>query len=80
MQDISKTGTFITPTAEHRKAELSALSWQTYTLISWIKFMKGITLKKFDKGKERKRTKQAVSLEGKRHRILKKLKSGKRQK
>ena len=29
---------------------------------------------KFDKGKERKRTKQAVSLEGKRHRILKKLK------
>lgn len=37
------------------------------------KFMKEYT-EKFDKGKERKRTKQAVSLEGKRHRILKKLK------
>lgn len=34
------------------------------------KFMKEYT-EKFDKGKERKRTKQAVSLEGKRHRILK---------
>ena len=37
------------------------------------KFMKEYT-GKFDKGKERKRTKQVVSLEGKRHRILKKLK------
>lgn len=37
------------------------------------KFMKEYT-SKFDKGKERKRTKEAVSLEGKRHRILKKLK------
>ena len=37
------------------------------------KFMKEYT-EKFDKGKERKRTKQVVSLEGKRHRILKKLK------
>ena len=37
------------------------------------KFMKEYTAN-FDKGKERKRTKQVVSLEGKRHRILKKLK------
>jgi Retron-type reverse transcriptase len=37
------------------------------------KFMKEYT-ERFDKGKERKRTKQAVSLEGKRHRILKQLK------
>jgi group II intron reverse transcriptase/maturase len=37
------------------------------------KFMKEY-IEKFDKGKERKRTKQAVSLEGKRHRILKQLK------
>ncbi len=36
------------------------------------KFMKEYT-ERFDKGKERKRTKQAVSLEGKRHRILKQL-------
>lgn len=37
------------------------------------KFMKEYT-ENFDRGKERKRNKQAVSLEGKRHRILKKLK------
>jgi group II intron reverse transcriptase/maturase len=37
------------------------------------KFMKEYT-EKFDTGKERKRHKQAVSLEGKRHRVLKKLK------
>ena len=36
------------------------------------KFMKEYT-EEFDKGKRRKRNKQAVSLEGKRHRVLKKL-------
>lgn len=38
------------------------------------KFMKEYT-ENFDKGKRRKRNKQAVSLEGKRHRVLKKLES-----